>query len=263
MLRKQELTGMLAEIDARIDYLETQIRKVPSGTLSLEHRRGAQTYVLATVENGKRKRRSLFKNPELVADIIRNGLLRKELDALRLNRKTIEYALRRYIVYNPAQEMLDIQQKWPLPKGLRGGLTYDRASDEWAEAPFEQLDYKPEMKKHRTSRGLLVRSKSELIIAEKLYELGLPFRYEALIKSNGIILAPDFTIRRADGKLFYLEHMGMTNDRRYLERQLNKIRDYAAIGIGPWDNLIITYDDANGNVDVRAIELAITSKLQL
>jgi hypothetical protein len=48
---------------------------------------------------------------------------------------------------------------------------------------------------HRTERGELVRSKSELVIADKLYARGIDYAYEQpLVLPNGHIRYPDFTI---------------------------------------------------------------------
>ena len=126
---------------------------------------------------------------------------------------------------------------------------------------YEQFTYRPEEKRHITSRGLKVRSKSELLIIEQLYDYLLPTRYEQVIHIDGYNLAPDFTIRRADGKIFYWEHEGLTNETKYLERQIKKSQIYASAGIVPWDNLIVTYDTADGNIDLRIIKATIESRL--
>ena len=99
------------------------------------------------------------------------------------------------------------------------------------------------------------------ILAEKLYEFGLPFRYEEVMHFQNVDIAPDFTIRRADGKLFYWEHEGMTNSERYVNWQQRKAQLYAGVGIVPWDNLIVTYDSDDGTVDIRVIESEIRNRL--
>ena len=45
-----------------------------------------------------------------------------------------------------------------------------------------------------------------------------------------------------------------------LEKRLTD-KLYESVGIVPWDNLIVTYGDINGNIDVRAIEGELRSKL--
>ncbi len=73
--------------------------------------------------------------------------------------------------------------------------------------------------------------------------------------------APDFTIRRSDGTLFYWEHCGMTGSETYMQRHKVKLSMYESIGIVPWKNLIVTYDDPQGCVRLSVIESEIRNKL--
>ena len=63
---------------------------------------------------------------------------------------------------------------------------------------------------YRTSRGELVRSKSELLIAEKLFSLGMNYRYERVLE--GTVrpgrLRPDFSFVDDAGGLILWEHLG-------------------------------------------------------
>ncbi len=62
---------------------------------------------------------------------------------------------------------------------------------------------------HQTLSGDLVRSKSEVIIANILYQTGIPFKYEShLVAPDGQGRAPDFTVTW-QGKTYYWEHLGM------------------------------------------------------
>ena len=62
-----------------------------------------------------------------------------------------------------------------------------------------------------TEKGERVRSKSEKIIADKLFSLGIPYRYEYPLKlSDGMRVYPDFTILKLpEREEVYLEHFGM------------------------------------------------------
>lgn len=64
---------------------------------------------------------------------------------------------------------------------------------------------------HRTARGDdLVRSKSEVIVADALHDLGLDYRYEAALAFSGELPRhPDFTIERTGAPPVYWEHLGM------------------------------------------------------
>ena len=73
---------------------------------------------------------------------------------------------------------------------------------------------------YRTERGDLVRSKSELVIADKLHARGIDYAYEQpLVLPNGRTRYPDFTIAdHAHGVTFYWEHLGMLDDQGYKVR---------------------------------------------
>ncbi|WP_186644633.1 hypothetical protein [Fluviispira vulneris] len=73
-----------------------------------------------------------------------------------------------------------------------------------------------------TSFGLKVRSKSEVFIAEKLFEHKIDFRYEIPLSAEGKTYFPDFTIYIGK-KVFYWEHFGMLSNEDYLQKTKNKI----------------------------------------
>lgn len=109
---------------------------------------------------------------------------------------------------------------------------------------------------HKTLKGELVRSKSEVIIANMLFEAGIPYEYEKELSlgADGIKI-PDFTIDDAEsGTLFYWEHCGMMSDSHYRQRWQDKKEIYAKHGIVEGENLIVSYDDVNGSIDSVAIK---------
>ena len=136
-----------------------------------------------------------------------------------------------------------------------------REPSQWALTKYVQSDNKPEEKIHTTSRGLKVRSKSELIICEIFYKYGIEFRYEEVIYINGKRMEPDFTIRRkSDGKIFYWEHCGMMDLPSYRKRYYEKRDLYEFCDIVPWDNMIFTYD-IDGSIDSEYIESIVKTVL--
>lgn len=112
-----------------------------------------------------------------------------------------------------------------------------------------------------TSMGIKVRFKSELIIAERLYEKDIFFRYEQILTIGYKKFAPDFTIKRHDGKIIYWEHCGLTDDRRYMAHHMKKLESYYEAGIVPWKNLIVTCDDDDGALNIEIIKSEIRNKL--
>jgi hypothetical protein len=110
---------------------------------------------------------------------------------------------------------------------------------------------------HRTSKGHMVRSKSELVIAEKLFEKKIDYEYEKDLKIAGKLKSPDFTITNLAGETIYWEHCGMMNDSEYRKRWAEKKELYEKNGIKEGENLIVTYDQVNGGLDVKEIEAMI------
>lgn len=97
--------------------------------------------------------------------------------------------------------------------------------------------------KHITDRGEQVASKSELIIANVLYGLGVKYEYEREITIDGVTYKPDFTIWRPDGSIVLWEHAGLMDDASYAWDFQQKLRRYQAAGFRQGLNLIVTADD--------------------
>jgi len=115
---------------------------------------------------------------------------------------------------------------------------------------------------HRTERGDLVRSKSELVIADKLHARGIDYAYEQPLQlGDGRIRYPDFTIADdASGVTYYWEHLGLLHDPGYRARWERKRAEYFEAGIrphgdggGPEGTLIETRDDPYGGLDAGHI----------
>lgn len=114
---------------------------------------------------------------------------------------------------------------------------------------------------HRTVPGYLVRSKSEVIIANLLHQLGLRADYERkLVGPDGGFRYPDFTIDDPEsGLTVYWEHLGMLSNARYRRDWEKKLAWYRAIGVGIDDfsadgrRLVTSVDGPDGSIDSAAI----------
>ena len=107
---------------------------------------------------------------------------------------------------------------------------------------------------HKTIRGELVRSKSEVIIANALHNHNLVYVYEPELVLEGKVYRPDFKIEDADtGDVWYWEHCGMMDNPKYKKRWENKKTFYKKNGIEEGKNLIVTYDKG-GSLDSHKLE---------
>lgn len=126
---------------------------------------------------------------------------------------------------------------------------------EWLSEPYETNTYKEHRKKFPTCSGVLVRSKSEVIIESILFKNHIPFRYECKLQLGEEDLFPDFTILHPKTcQLYYWEHLGLVEKPKYLQRSISKLYTYISNGIIPGHNLITTYETKDFPLDFNTIE---------
>ena len=109
---------------------------------------------------------------------------------------------------------------------------------------------------HRTSRGELVRSKSELAIANYLYSIKLDYQYERELQGtvDSDRLRPDFSFIDDAGDVIIWEHLGMLDRPGYAEGWDWKRAWYARNGFELNTNLFTTSEI--GGLDMRDVERA-------
>lgn len=132
--------------------------------------------------------------------------------------------------------------------------------------PTQAPDFRPEGLIHRTDRGEKVRSKSEVIIANTLHNLGLDYRYEFPLEGSiqAGVRRPDFVVFDMQHRPILWEHLGMLHDDRYSKKWNEKLVWYEANGFIIEENLFLTRDEADGSLDsqsIRKTALLIQSKV--
>lgn len=104
---------------------------------------------------------------------------------------------------------------------------------------------------HRCDKGHMVRSKSELVIANKLWQMGIDYEYERPVKGEIIPgkMRPDFSFVDPAGDYILWEHLGMLFRDDYRKSWEWKKDWYAKNGYIEGKNLFTTQDDDNGGLD--------------
>lgn len=126
---------------------------------------------------------------------------------------------------------------------------------EWQNSPYDHCMKYPEQLKHKTASGNIVRSKSEMLIDLALYKHRIPFRYECGLMVGDETFYPDFTIRHPHtGKMFYWEHFGRMDDKKYATNAGAKLKFYIDHGIIPGIQLITTYETIEKPLSLETVE---------
>jgi exodeoxyribonuclease V alpha subunit len=118
------------------------------------------------------------------------------------------------------------------------------------EAPKDLDNFYPDKLIHTTIREELVRSKSELVIANRLAAHELSYYYEKPLKvSETDFVRPDFTIMY-QGEEWYWEHLGLLEDEEYRKRWKRKEKWYKKYGF--YERLITSQEV--GGLDSKKID---------
>ena len=157
-------------------------------------------------------------------------------------------------------------------------LTDDQYAAAWSSQKYVGKPFQPDATEYYTARGERVRSKSEVIIADTLARLNIPYCYEYPLTLNGggrhgasvdlnrhdhFTVYPDFLcLNLRTRQEFLWEHFGLMDDADYSCRAVQKLHTYAENGIFPGQNLIISTETVAIPLNTRHLELLINNFLK-
>jgi len=163
-----------------------------------------------------------------------------------------------------------------LVEGANAGFLYDLTKGDASEtirrntnlfhgSVREEPDQPPYADKliHRAEKGHMVRSKSELVISNILYTMGIEYYYERPFE--GEITSgrkrPDFSFIDPAGNLILWEHLGMLDLRSYRRGWEAKRAWYEQNGYQLGVNLFTSEEDQRGALDSQQIK-ALAQRIQ-
>ena len=253
---------IIESINARIAVLKRAIRRAekekdsfPEGRLRTSKGNKRVRYYKVSVERDTSgEYLSRKENSALIGLLAQKDYNKHFLKSAVAELEMLEKILARYqskqseAVYNGLSEE---RQSFVTPYILSD----DQIAEEWQSKIFKTNSYKAENKIYDTRRGEKVRSKSEAIIADMLFEMGVPYHYECPLKlKDGMIKYPDFTLfKKKTGEVIYLEHFGYMDDEIYRKDCMKKMDTYRENGIYPGKNLLFTYETDENPLDIKGI----------
>ena len=130
----------------------------------------------------------------------------------------------------------------------------------WEKEPYKKKLLTGDAPELYTAKGDLVRSKSEIILADCFYRNHVPYRYEcALPLDDRLTVYPDFTaLCLSTRKVRYHEHLGMLDVPEYCEMAVRKLSTYMRNGIMLGDQLTISWETKGQPMTSRDAEKIIS-----
>lgn len=242
---KQIIEELNLELQKDINLLnevEFAIKQAPEGTLEVQTVRGKLRFFKRT--NEKKEYVSTTErifialcNKRFCSQIMK--ITEKKIKGLKKCLKILKSLLN---LKTPSM----VYEK--LPTEIKTNIALPKNTDEgfaqfWQSKKFICKD--PDDASFKTLRGDLVRSKTELIIADKLFNAKIPYHYEVATQSDIGRLYPDFYILNKRTRKTYLwEHFGKMDDPEYCKKTLLKIEAYERLGFRLGKNFIATFESS-------------------
>lgn len=187
----------------------------------------------------------------------------------------------------------DINQVYDrLPEVLKRYVEPDSLTDEayarqWQESNTvvkrKRIHAEDDYHRYKTIRGDYVGSKSEVLIADRLFAKGIPYHYEIAFTPEVEVditrpvfdyygrvvgyeapmfdprdrdtLHPDFyVLNKRTRKAYYWEHLGKLNDENYCKDNLNRIIRALDAGYTIGKDILITHEDSRNPLRLERID---------
>ena len=249
---RKELNARYELLTKSIEDIEKKSQTFPEGWINIRCRNGRFYYYFAGADD--KDRFLTHDDAALIEQLIQKDYLNKVLKGAKTEQKAILKMLKLY----PETVAEDIYDS--LPEGRKQYATPinicdDAFAQKWMETPYKRKPFKKGTPVFTTIKGERVRSKSEALIADRLYARGIPYRYECPLKVGKKVIHPDFTIlRMSDRKILYHEHCGKMDDEDYKEDMAERANDYSEEGIILGDRLFYTFESEKNPLDMRTFD---------
>lgn len=238
-----------------VNEKRNKLKDVPNGHLRISKKHDCVEYYYSDAATGRNGRYMKRSEIGLAKDIAQRDYDRCILKNAEERMQAIAAFLEKY-------ESTCLEEIYDKMNPCRRELIHtDVISDDeyvkrWLSVEYEGKAFSEEVLEIFTEKGERVRSKSEKIIADKLYALGIPYRYEyPLLLEGSIRIYPDFTIlKMPERQEVYLEHFGRMDDSSYVDNVMYKLNTYEKNGIFLGVNLFVTYETGRMPLNTRALD---------
>lgn len=248
-------------IEDRCDYLmklanrtSERLKSFPVGKVYVKRHKDYVYYYLSSDGQDVQEKAIDKSEKEYIGTLAQKGYLEKVLKAAETEMEVLKRFQGRYpkVVAEEVYEHLSADRQEFVKPIIP---TDEQFVLRWQSQPFVPKPIAEGIPIYKTMRGEQVRSKSEQLIADRLYVNGIPYKYECPTLIGDEIFHPDFTVLRiSDRKILYYEHCGRMDDEVYANDMVDRSRKYALAGIRQGDSLFYTFESSRYPLDSRVVD---------
>ena len=253
------MTKTVFEImDARYIFLSKTISSLkkkkdlyPEGSINIRPNVSGFSYYLYKDKSFKylSKKDTVLIKQLIQKDLISQAIKTSQKEAAVLQKFISEYPIE--VVEDLYEHLPESRKKYASPLFLNN----EEYAQYWLSIPFTPKPIGEDVPDFYTQKGEHVRSKSEVIIGDRLYANGIPYKYECPLKVGKDIIHPDFTILRlSDRKILYHEHCGKMGDKSYVEDMVSRVNQYGKAGIYCGDKLYFSFESSDQPLDISWLD---------
>ncbi len=251
-------------MDKIINEMESKISALPTGVLYKcvnKKRNTIQYYCTFKGNSNKRIYLNPSKDISLIKDLSTKKYCLQVLESAKSEKEALDSLLHYYnknAVYSDVYSSLDITSQKITDSLLLSNNEYAKW---WQSQKYPKKDFDASITtEFYTNRGERVRSKSEILIANTLDKLCIPYRYECqLIMQDGTMIYPDFTILKVHTREEkYYEHAGRMTDIGYNKDFMRRLNLYERNGIFVGDKLYVSFESKEYPLSTFNLEKMLT-----
>jgi len=266
----REVDDVHTIVAADIKRMESVLRESPAGSIEVkkfDDGRRYQYYIRTIVDKVKKyKYLSKIHDWEMIQKL---GDKYYAKIALRNLKKTLRGCKQflKFVTPEVGARLANSVSRKGIPTTSTTHLPFEVVAEKWVnkrnhKAPRMRGFAEPTIK---TMRGDCVRSKSEASIANILYAMNVPYKYEEALKlQSGKWIYPDFTILNPiTGEECYYEHFGLMDDEEYAEKAYEKIDIYEQEGKVIGKTFLFTFETKRRPLSSTKVRKTIENMLNL
>jgi len=243
---KSHIQSEKRSMDKFLKRLEKKASVLPEIRLYTKFDRGQSRYYITTPDNPEKTYIGWRNNPDLLRQLLDREKAQKNILRVKKNVGILERLLDEY---GFAEDAFPAEAGYIPRRGQRHLFP--------SQNPFNRHELI-----HDTGLGFYVRTKSEAIVARRLYQFGHDFQYEKELRvmdpdGRWKSIYPDFTIWLDDGRVIFLEHVGMLQKETYRQTFTKRMVTYHKNNLLIGRDVFITMDGPGGDIDIAAVDKVI------